>query len=108
MEKFISVYSTFGSADKAKEVARVLVDEMLVACANILPGAVSIYKWKGATEEGHEAVMFAKTRQSLFPQVKARILELHDYEVPCIVGLEISGGDEKFLRWIEKETLGNN
>ncbi len=102
--KYITVYSTFGSAEKAAIAARALVTEKLIACANIIPSAISVYSWKGKTEEGQEAVMFAKTQKALFEKVKARILELHDYEVPCIVSLEISGGDEKFLRWIEKET----
>ena len=108
MDKYISVYCTFGSLEKAKDVARALVAEKLVACINILPGAVSIYSWKGKVEEAAEAVFFAKTRKSLFGKIKARVLELHDYDVPCIVSLEINDGDKKFLRWIEKETAESN
>ena len=108
MDKFISVYCSFGSFDKAQGVARILVEEGLAACVNIVPGVVSVYKWKGKVEEGQEAIFFAKTQKSLFPRLKARVLELHDYEVPCIISLDIADGDKKFLRWIEKETVGDN
>lgn len=105
MADFVAIYSTFDKEEKALEVARALVERGLAACANILPGVTSVYKWKDKLEVSGELVMIAKTRASLFTRAKDLIVELHDYETPCVVSLDISGGDEKFLGWIEKQTI---
>jgi len=98
------VYMTAPDRASALVIARRLVEERLVACANVLDGATSVYHWDGAVQEEGEAVMIAKTRAALIKTVSARIRELHAYQCPCVVVLPITGGNPAFLDWIEAET----
>jgi len=98
------VYITAPSPEAAEAIGRALVTERLAACANILPGMRSIYRWKGAIETAEETVLIAKTRLELADALTARVKELHDYEVPCAVVVPIVSGLPEFLRWIDDET----
>ena len=100
----VMVYITAASPAEAETIGRTLVEEHLAACANILPGMRSIYRWKGVVETAAETVLIAKTRLELADALAARVKELHSYDVPCVVILPISGGYPPFLRWIEDET----
>lgn len=75
------------SAEKAKEIANVLVGEKLAACCNLLP-IESVYWWEGKVEEGAETVVLAKTLEKNVEKVINRVKSIHDYEVPCILVLD--------------------
>jgi periplasmic divalent cation tolerance protein len=107
MTDFVLTYATFPDSELAAEVAESLVSRGLVACANIFPEVKSIYKWMGEVEESKEVVMVAKTKKDLFDKVKNVILEMHSYDTPAIVAVEIVAGDNKFLSWVEKETINS-
>ena len=98
------VYMTVGSMEEAKDIGRILVKQNLVACVNLLGNMTSIYKWKEELEEGCEAVMIAKTRKKLMPQLIKTVTKHHSYECPCILELPIQGGNTEFLRWVATET----
>ena len=100
----IIIYVTYASQDEAQKISKTLVEERLVACANILPGHQSLYWWEGKVEEGQEVAVIYKTQDERFDAVKERILALHSYDVPCIVSWPIGQGHEAFLQWIEAET----
>ncbi len=99
----ISVYTTFPDRDSARRVARILVDEGLVACANLAP-IESIYAWQGRSEEATEWAAWLKTRRTLYRRVEARIRALHSYEVPAIVAFPLLGGYPAYLEWIAGAT----
>jgi periplasmic divalent cation tolerance protein len=98
------IYMTAKDRDEALAVARALVDERLIACANVSAEVTSVYRWQGRLEEEHEAVMIAKTRVELVDRVVERVRALHSYECPCVVSWEISAGNPEYLRWLEAET----
>ncbi len=98
------LYVTVGSTEEAVSIARDLLDARLIACANIIDGATSLYRWEGRIEEEKEAVMIAKTREDLVEKVIDRVRELHSYDCPCIVALPIVAGNPAFLDWIDEET----
>lgn len=98
------LYITAKDTVEATSIGRALVNERLVACANILLPVHSIYRWKGAVEECGEALLVAKTRRSLVKKVVKRVKALHSYECPCIVALPIDGGNPAYLAWIDDET----
>jgi periplasmic divalent cation tolerance protein len=100
------VYMTTADAAEAERIGRALVEERLAACVNILEGMRSLYWWQGNLEEGHEAVLIAKTRDGLVDALTERVRALHSYECPCVVSLPITGGHGAFLGWIESETRG--
>lgn len=97
-------YMTAGTVEEAKSVGRALVEERLAACVNVIPGMVSVYRWEGALEEAEEAVLIAKTRAEKFDALARRVAEIHPYDTPCAIRLDIAGGLPPFLQWISDET----
>ena len=95
------IYVTVKDRAEAKKIAHMLVEEKLVACANILPGMTSMYQWKNKIETAQEVVLILKTTQNMSERVTKRVLELHSYECPCVITLPIEGGNPQFLQWIE-------
>lgn len=98
------LYITAADRSQALAIGRALVQERLVACVNLLDGVTSIYRWDGAIQEEPETVLIAKTMSEKVDSVTARVLELHDYDCPCVVSIDIEAGNPAFLRWIEEET----
>ena len=99
------VYITCSSPDEAERIAHALLDERLVACANILPSPVrSLYLWKGQREESEETVLIAKTMEDRFAELNRAVRRLHSYETPCVVALPLIAGDSEFLAWVEEST----
>ena len=94
---------TAPGAGAAEEVVRSLLDERLVACGNIVPGAVSLYRWEGAVHRDEEVVVILKTLRRLVPRVLERARERHPYEVPELLVQEVTDGNPAYLEWVEKE-----
>jgi periplasmic divalent cation tolerance protein len=99
------LYVTAENREEATAIGRSLVEERLVACANVIDGMTSIYSWKGNVEETGETVLLLKTRQSLVDPVIKRINELHSYDVPCVLSWNVENGHREFLQWVETETI---
>jgi periplasmic divalent cation tolerance protein len=97
------VYTALPSLESAENVARALVAEGLVACANILPGMVSIYRWEGQVERADEVVMILKTTAARASDVMEAVRARHPYEVPAILVLPVEGGLAAYLSWIGAE-----
>jgi periplasmic divalent cation tolerance protein len=95
------VLSTVGTEDEASRIARALVERRLAACVNVVPGVRSTYRWQGAVRTDAEWLLVVKTRRDRFDEVRAAIRELHAYEVPEIVMLDIAEGDAAYLEWID-------
>ena len=95
------VLMTAPSAEVAESLVRTLVDEELIACGNILPGVRSIYRWQGAVETETEALILGKTMAAQVPRLLRRVPELHPYEVPEILVLNVTDGFPPYLRWVE-------
>ncbi len=104
MAELTLLYVTCADGDEAKTIARVLVGERLVACANILGPVTSVYRWDGAVKEQEEVAMLLKARRDSTVLVTERIKALHSYDLPCVVGLPIQHGNPDFLAWLQRET----
>lgn len=98
------VYVTAAGAEEAKTIARAVVAERLAACANILDGAVSVFRWEGKLAEEREAVLVLKSTADRLGALEARIRALHSYATPCIVALPVTGGSRAYLDWVVAET----
>ena len=99
-------YVTTGSRDEALRIGRVLVEERLAACANVIEGMTSVYRWRDEIQQDAEVVLLAKTRAGLVERLAARVQELHSYDCACVVALVADGGNPPFLDWIRGETTG--
>ena len=104
MERAVFVYTTYPSVVEAETAGRALLERALAACVNILPGMLSLYRWKGAIERGEEAVMIIKTRASLAEAVRAAVKEMHPYETPAILVIPLESVDSGYLGWMLAET----
>jgi periplasmic divalent cation tolerance protein len=100
----ILVLSTASSVEEAERIARALVDERLAACVNVVPGVRSIYRWQGAVHTDAEVSLFIKTVAERFPALRERVRELHSYELPELVCLELEDGDPDYLAWVRAQT----
>ena len=103
MQEPTLLYLTCANENEAKIIARTLVDERLIACANILGTMTSVYRWEGAVAEGEEIAVLLKTRRDMTVRVTGRVKELHSYDLPCVVGLPIQGGNPDFIGWLNCE-----
>lgn len=106
MSDFVEVRWTSGSIDEARRVCRYLVNERLVACAQIIPWIESIYLWDNNLETTQETKIILKTTKSSVDEVKKIILENSSYEVPEITFFTIEGGNEEYLKWMD-ESVGS-
>ncbi len=104
-EKLLLVLSTFGSAEEARQVGRLLVEERLAACVNLLPPVESIYRWQGEIETATETLALIKTTEDQYWLLEARLKELHSYEVPEIVAFRASSGLAAYLRWVDESCM---
>lgn len=96
--------STCPDGETAARIARALVEERLAACVNRVPGVTSMYRWRGEIHDDAEVLLLIKTTRDRFDALRARLPELHPYEVPELVALEITGGLASYLDWISAET----
>ena len=97
---FVVVLTTVPESLDAGAFARVLVEERLAACVNILPVMTSVYQWQGKVEDGAERQLLIKTSAARIDELRARLIALHPYDVPEFVVLEIAGGSTEYLSWI--------
>lgn len=100
MSDFIEIHWTSGSIDEARKVCRYLVQERLVACAQITPWIESIYLWNGLLETTQESKITLKSHRSLFEEVKRIIKENCSYQVPEITFTPIEGGNAEYFDWL--------
>lgn len=81
-------------------LARTLLAERLIACANVVGGVRSIFRWQGEVAEEDEALAILKTTEPRLAALRARVLELHPYDVPEFLALPVSVGAEAYLDWV--------
>src|SRR5258708_12703496 len=91
-----------GLEEEGRKIAQLLVERQLAACVNIVPQVESVYRWQGKVESANEWLLVIKTLEANFSRVCDGIKELHSYELPECIKLEISGGSQKYLEWIEE------
>ena len=104
MTDAVLVITTLSNSDAAAEIAKKLVGEKLAACANLIPAVRSIYRWQGKVQDDNEVLVLIKTQQRHYDRLKARLLELHPYELPEVIALPIERGHQAYLDWILRET----
>lgn len=104
MTDCIVVFVTAGSESEAETLARVLVEERLAACVNIVGPMRSIYRWEGKLIDDQEWLLVIKTQAERFSAVETRVKALHSYQVPEVIALPILAGAEDYLRWLRSET----
>ncbi len=104
MTEKLTVLITAPDEENAARIGRALVEERLAACANIIRGVRSIYRWKEEIFDEPECMLLIKTAADKFAPLEKRVRELHPYEVPEVIAIKISEGSKQYLDWIEENT----
>lgn len=104
VENVVVILVTAPDETVAAQIGRQLLEERLVACANIVPGLKSIYRWEGAVEEADEVLVLLKAREADVKRVATRVQELHPYSVPEVVATRVVDGLSDYLTWVHAET----
>jgi periplasmic divalent cation tolerance protein len=97
------VLTTTASIEVAEGMAGALVEERLAACATIVPGVVSLYRWEGAVRREGEVLVVLKTTGERVESLRSRLVELHPYDVPEVLALGVQAGHEPYLAWVRDE-----
>jgi periplasmic divalent cation tolerance protein len=100
MSDAMLILCTGPDADSAARIADALVEERLAACVNRLPGVTSVYRWQDAVHEDAEILLLVKSTAARLDALKARLLELHPYDVPEILAIDIADGHGVYLDWL--------
>ncbi len=97
----VSIYAIFADSEEAERIGAAAVEERLAACVNILGAVRSIYRWQGAVERAEEVAAIFKTTAAQAEALIARIVELHSYDVPCVVSWPIAHLNGEYGQWVE-------
>jgi len=101
MTEMLMVFVTCESKSQAEEIANKVVAEQLAACVNVVPGVRSCYVWEGKLTWSEELLLVIKTTRGAFEKLKARVSDLHSYDVPEIVGVGVDAVSEKYWNWVK-------
>ena len=100
------VLTTVANPEEAARLGRTLVEERLAACATLLPGAQSIYRWNGAIETSAETLLLIKTGPDQLAALETRLHELHSYQTPEFLVLGVDSGSRPYLEWLHASLQG--
>jgi periplasmic divalent cation tolerance protein len=102
----VLILTTAPDDDRAGTWARTLVEEHLAACVNVHGPMTSCYRWKGVVERDAERQIVIKTTRDRVEALKARLLELHSYELPEFLVVAVEGGSDEYVRWVADQIAG--
>ena len=102
-EETLVVLVTAPTMEEAARLGRALVEERLAACANLVPGLRSIYRWQGAIQDDAEVLLLIKTTSAHVDRLTQRTVELHSYETPEVLALPVAGGSPAYLQWLSMQ-----
>ena len=95
-------YMTCPTKAEAKNIVLALLEEELIACANIIDGVESYFPWEDEIQKANEVVVIFKTRAKNEDKIIRIVKELHSYDVPCIIFSSIDHGNPDFLKWVDE------
>jgi len=103
--RVLLVFATFPDIDTARKIGAQLVEKQLAACVNLVPQIESIYRWKGSIETSAEILALIKTTADTYAALESRLRELHPYEVPEIIAVDLQVGLPAYLGWVRESVL---
>ena len=97
----IVAFSTCATEAEAEKIARHLVEARLAACVSVVPGVRSYYRWQGAVESASELLLVIKSSREQFDSLRVALEQVHSYEVPELLALQVVAGAPNYLSWLE-------
>ncbi len=99
--EFIIVLVTTANKMEAEKVVSHLLNDQLIACANIIGPVTSIFRWSGSIDRAEEYLLFMKSKKDLFSRLTEAVKTIHSYKVPEILALPITDGSATYLEWLQ-------
>lgn len=93
-----------GNQVEAVKIGEEMVNAKLAACANIIPGVQSIYRWKGKVVKEEEVLLIMKSTKPRYRALEKAIRAMHIYEIPEIIALPVKEGFDGYIGWVRSET----
>ncbi|MFN8577205.1 MAG: divalent-cation tolerance protein CutA [Candidatus Sericytochromatia bacterium] len=87
--------------DKSEDMAQILLEEKLVSCVNIIPAIRSIYWWNGQIQKDTEDLLIIKTKDDLVNELIEKVKEVHPYDIPEVISLNVEDGNNDYIKWID-------
>lgn len=100
------VLTNLPSRETAQDMARLLIEQRVAACVNLLPPCRSVYRWKGDVQTDEEHPVLIKTTRGRYAALEAAVRAAHPYELPEIIALPVAAGFPAYLQWVADETSG--
>lgn len=100
----ILIFVTCVSEAEAENIAKLVIDKNLAACAHIMPPHKSIYRWQGKVEQAAECNLLIKTQSHHFDAVRDTVIQSHSYEVPAIFAMPVTHIHEPYADWLRAQT----
>lgn len=89
--------------EEAERLSRILLEQRLCACANLVPDVRSVFRWEGQTQTDDEILLIAKTTLDALDAFKRVVVAHHSYDVPEVVALPVVGGNDAYTDWVRAE-----
>ena len=96
------IITTTTNKEEAVKIVKILLNERLIACANIIGSVLSLYWWRGKIQEDNELMIIMKSNEKLLEKTMKKILEIHSYKIPEILVLPIERGSQPYFNWMEE------
>jgi uncharacterized protein involved in tolerance to divalent cations len=98
--QFQIVLVTTPDLKTARSIAKAALSARLIACANLIPGLESHYRWQGKIERAREILMLIKTSRARIAALEKLVLKMHPYDTPEIVCMELRSSSNRYLKWL--------
>ncbi|KJV65935.1 MULTISPECIES: divalent-cation tolerance protein CutA [Ehrlichia] len=105
MQNISLIYTTAPTYEDAYRISSILLDNKLIACANIFNNVTSVYLWENEVHNNTECAIILKTTNNLVQDAANKIQEIHPYDTPAIVTIDSINANDKFIQWINDCTV---
>ena len=102
--KVLVILVTAVNQEEAVKIGEGMVNAKLAACANIIPGIHSIYRWKGKVVKAQEVLLILKSTKLRYRALEKAIKAMHTYETPEIIALPVKDGLDQYIGWVCSQT----
>jgi uncharacterized protein involved in tolerance to divalent cations len=104
---YVEVHVTAPDRGTADHLARLLVEERLAACVQVVPGVTSVYRWEGAVETAEEHLLLVKSTAERFAAIRDRVLAEHPYDTPEVLAVPVAAVDARYASWLRASVGGD-
>jgi periplasmic divalent cation tolerance protein len=102
-QAIVMAVTTVATMAEAQTLATSLVDRRLAACCQIVGPITSIYRWQGKIEQSAEYQVWIKTRRDRWSELELAVQELHPYDVPELLLVEVPVTSGLYAQWLHAQ-----